>query len=139
LIKQHPIAKGFRQTDPADFPENLAHALNSGFPLWLQRQASQISPHLERLIRSTLETHAFMNTRRAQGILAVAKTYSPDFIDSALADLTVGATFSPKNFKIFLDKLQAEKEDQLFVFPLSDETLSFVRDSSYFDHSTQRN
>ena len=33
LIKQHSVAKGFRQTDLKDFPQNVQAALDKGFPL----------------------------------------------------------------------------------------------------------
>jgi transposase len=140
LIKQHPIAKGFRQTDPHDFPENLAVAVDRGFPLFLQNEAAKIGPQFALLIRNILIPHAFMNMRRVQGILTIAKTYPAQLVESAVAELTTGSFYTPKHFKAFMDKtITIKQEEQSNEFFLSQETRLFVRDSSYFDHSSQRN
>jgi transposase len=133
LIKQHPIAKGFRQTDPRDFPENLARAVDRGFPLYLQHEAAKIGPQFALLIRNLLLPHAFMNMRRAQGIITVAKTYPPELVECAASEVIPGSVFTPKHFKALMEKLiSLKQEEQLYEFSMSDETRSFVREITYF-------
>jgi hypothetical protein len=140
LIKQHPIAKGFRQTDPLDFPEELALAVDRGFPLYLQQRAAKIGPQFALLIRNVLLPHAYMNMRRAQGILTVAETYPPELVECAVTEITPRSIPSPKHFKALIEKLiTLKEEEQSCEFLLSDETRSFVRDITYFDHSTRGN
>jgi hypothetical protein len=140
LIKQHPIAKGFRQTDPLDFPEELALAVDRGFPLYLQQRAAKIGSQFALLIRNVLLPHAYMNMRRAQGILTVAETYPPELVECAVTEITPRSIPSPKHFKALIEKLiTLKEEEQSCEFLLSDETRSFVRDITYFDHSTRGN
>jgi hypothetical protein len=140
LIKQHPIAKGFRQTDPHDFPEHLAVAVDRGFPLFLQNEAAKIGPQFAQLIRKMLLPHAFMNMRRVQGLLSLAKKYPDQLVERASAELNPNGFCTSKHFMALIEKIIfMQQEEQSYEFLLSDETRSFVRDSSYFDHSSQRN
>lgn len=135
LIKQHPVARGYRQTDLADFPDNVRHALDSGMPLYLCKKASETGPNLENLIRGILGVHAFINLRKAQGIVSIAQKYPADIIEQAAeAALIRLGSISPKLFKTMVEKLQqhTEQNNQL---SLSDETASFVRDMEYFTHT----
>ncbi len=145
LIKEHVIpARGNRKTDLNDFPENLQAALNKGIPRYLQNEASTIGASLHNLIRTILTPHAFMNMRRAQGIVEVAKKYPAELVEEAASNLLSsihsnrraehGSYFSPKYFQSSIEKLiESKKEPQ--QLDISNETKSFVRDIGYFDHS----
>jgi len=134
LIKQHLVARGYRQTDLTDFPYNVRHAIDSGIPLYICNKAAETGPNLEKLVRRILNPHAFINLRKAQGIVALAKNYPADVIEQAAeAALARFGSMSPKLFKSMVEKLlqQTEYDNQL---SLSDETNSFVRDMEYFTH-----
>ena len=145
LIKEHVVpSNGYRKTDPNDFPENLRAALDKGMPHYLQTQATKIGTSFHELVRTILTPNAFMNMRRAQGIIEVAKKYPAELVEEAAFNLLSsirtsprpgnGVYFSPKYFKASIEKLiQSKKEPQ--QLKLSDETQSFVRDIGYFDHS----
>lgn len=145
LIKEHVIpARGNRKTDINDFPENLQAALDKGIPHYLQDEAATIGTSLRDLVRNILTPHAFMNMRRAQGIVEVAKKYPAELVEEAASNLLssihtsphYGETvyFSPKYFRTSIEKLiESKKEPQ--QLELSDETETFVRDIGYFDHS----
>lgn len=136
LIKQHPIAKGYRQTDLNDFPDNVRHALDSGLPLHLCKKAAKTGPNLEKLVRSILGIHAFINLRKAQGIISVAQKYPADVIEHAAeAALTRFGSISPKLFKSMAEKLTRQHDEQNNQLSLSDETSSFVRNMEYFAHN----
>ncbi|MCL5035143.1 MAG: hypothetical protein M1395_08595 [Bacteroidetes bacterium] len=137
LIKEHIVlTKGYRKTDLLDFPENLAAAANKGLPRYLQDQAAKIGPQFQSLIKSVLIPHAFLNLRRAQGIVSVAKSYPTELVEQVAATLvTQPFQFTPKYFKASIEKL-VELEYQSQEIPLSEETRTFVRDPEYFNHTS---
>ena len=83
LIKQHPVAPGFRQTDLSDFPQNVQAALDQGLPLCLQNKAAAVGDNFAKLIRSVLKPHAFLNLRKAQGLVSLTDKYDPQLIEQA--------------------------------------------------------
>lgn len=133
LIKQHVVTKGFRHTDFSDFPQNVQAALDQGLPRRLQQKAHEISPAFGKLIRTVLEPHAFLNLRRAQGLLAAAKLQNPKIIDQAAKTaLDRRLRMTPKLFKELLQKTSENQEQQ--SPPLSQTSLQFVRQPDYFVH-----
>lgn len=137
LIKQHVIPlKGNRQTDQKDFPENFQTVLDRGFPKYLQDEAAKIGPRFAGLVRGILTPHAHMNLRRAQGVLAAAKAFTPKLVEDACTDISPASVFSPKHFKAFLGKmrLMEEAERHNTPLPMSDETRSFLRTINYYNH-----
>jgi hypothetical protein len=80
--------------------------------------------------------HAFLNLRRAQGIISVAKNYAPELVEQVEATLvTQSVPFTPKYFKASIEKL-AQLEYQSQEIQLSEETRTFVRDTEYFNHTS---
>lgn len=134
LIKQHPIAKGFRQTDFKDFPQNIQAMLDQGTPLILQNKAAAIGDNFTKLIRSVLEPHAFLNLRKAQGLLSLADKYDPKLIEqTASMFLNQHVTINYSLFKKMIEKLTANKQQS--PIQLSQQTLQFVREMDYFIHN----
>jgi len=136
LIKQHPIACGFRQTDFNDFPDNVRHALDSGMPAYLCDKAAYIGVNFEKLVRSILSLHAFLNLRRAQGIVSLAHKYPTEIIEQA-AEVALAnfRSITPKLFKALIENLQQRNIENNSQLSLSNETCSFVRDMEYFLHN----
>ena len=132
LIKQHVKTNRYRHTDFSDFPENVQAALNKGFPKYLQDKAAQTSYHFGQLVKRILEPHAFINLRKAQGLVALADKFEPDLIElAAQMALDKCLTVTPKSFKKLLQKLQSENQnkDQITI---SEQTSQFVRTMDYF-------
>jgi transposase len=140
LIKQHTVPlSGNRQTDRGDFPENLQVALDRGFPRFLQERAAKIGPSFAHLVRGILTPHAYMNMRRAQGVLTLAEAYPQELIERAARGITPVEVKSPKHFRAFVEKLCSIENEEAYAavgLPLSEETRSFVRPADYFQHST---
>ncbi|MGB6063193.1 MAG: hypothetical protein WBG50_00175, partial [Desulfomonilaceae bacterium] len=104
---------------------------------YLQDQAAEIGPQFQSLVKSVLIPHAFLNLRRAQGIVSVAKSYPPELVEEAASNLNAQPfSFTPKYFKASIEKL-AQLEYRSQEIPLSDETKTFVRDPEYFSHTSQ--
>lgn len=134
LIKQHLIPKNNRQTDYDDFPENIQKALDGDLPAYLLREAERISgKNLRNLIEKILTPHAFINMRRAQGIISIAKNYSSKVVEEAaqicLEELT---SYHPQEFKNVILRLLAQEDETSFQLAISDNTLQFVRPINYF-------
>lgn len=137
LIKQHTVPFSSRQTDINDFPDNMHHRLDTGMPFYLRKQAAKISPEFEKLIRKVLNPNAYINLRRAQGLLKHAENYPADVVETASkAAVEKYTAMHPKLFKSILEKHQQMKdkgkeEQQLTI---SKETSAFIRDMDYFTH-----
>ena len=134
LIKQHPVAKGFRQTDLKDFPQNVKAALDKGIPLCLQNKAAAVGDNFRKLIRTVLKPHAFLNLRKAQGLVSLADKYDPKLIEQvAVIFLKQHLTINYKLFKKMIEKIKSNKQQP--TIQLSQQSLQFVREMDYFIHN----
>jgi len=134
LIKQHPVAKGFRQTDLKDFPKNVQAALDQGLPLILQNKAAVIGDNFTKLIRSVLQPHVFLNLRKAQGLVSLADKYDPKLIEqTATIFLNQQLTINYRRFKEMIEKIKSNKQQS--QIQLSQQSLQFVREMDYFIHN----
>lgn len=134
LIKQHPVATGSRQTDLNDFPQNVQAALDQGLPLILQNKAAAVGDNFAKLIRSVLQPHAFLNLRKAQGLVSLTHKYDPQLIEQA-ADIFFNQhlTINYKLFKKMIEKITSNKRQS--AIQLSQQSLQFVREMDYFIHN----
>ena len=138
IIKVHTVTKGYRHTDYDDFPDNVKNAVDKDLPYRLQNNAETISgAYLKQLIRKLLTPHAFINLRRAQGIISVAEKYPSSLVEkAACAALKHRRTPHPKDFKKLIEttkKLEEDSSDNRVA--LSEETNSFLRKAEYFVHN----
>jgi hypothetical protein len=132
LIKQHVITSGYRHTDPQDFPPNMRAVLDGGIPLKLQKEALLIGPAFGELVRSVLSPHAFLNMRRAQGLVRLAEKASSQLVEEAArVALAHRLSPTPKLFRHLLEKMERD-EDSEDPLPLSAESREFLRDLKYF-------
>ena len=134
LIKIHSIPKGARQTDLNDFPENLRAAMNKDMPYALRKKAAGISPAFGELITKVLSPHAFINMKKALGLINAASGCPEDIITKAsLIALEDYRHITAKFFVSIIEKLtQTPEEESLNI---SDETSCFLRNMDYFINS----
>lgn len=133
LIKQHLITKAYRHTDHSDFPQNVRAVLDTSTThQLLLKRAERLGSDFHQIIRDLLEAHAYLNLRRAQGLVAVAQDYDPHLVARAARFmLQHRLKFSPRDLRHLLDKLQAEGSSERSL-PFSDASGEFVRDITYF-------
>ncbi len=132
MIKQHVKRNVYRHTDEADFPENIRAVLDSGLHQHLLKRAEAIGEHFGRLIRGLLEVHAFITLRKVQGLLAVAEEEELYLVDRAAAFVLENRlAVHPRMFRDLLARIR-QQEQVHEPLSISPETLSFVRDVSYF-------
>ena len=138
LIKQHVVTENYRHTDWGDFPQNVKAALDDGLPAFLQQRAASIGPLFQILIRKTLQPHAFLNLRKAQGLIALIDKWDHSLIEKAAEyALEKNIQVNPKNFKQLLLNFDHQIEQDQMALPISEQTMAFVRDMEYFMHNQQ--
>jgi len=135
LIKLHVITDTYRHTDWNDFPAHVKAALDDGLPAALQHKAAAVGPQFQKLIRTILEPHAFINLRKAQGLIALMDKWDAARMEQAAAyALQHNINSNPKNFKQLLHRLVDRDDPPQLTLPMSDQTREFVRDMEYFIH-----
>ena len=132
LIKQHVISDNFRHTDWTDFPENITAVLDEGVPRYLQTMAGKVGPSFRKLVRTILQPHAFINLRKAQGIVSLKDKYDHRLLETA-ASLTLdkGLSTVPKKFVRLVETIASQKEEE--TIPVTLFTQEFVRPMTYFE------
>ena len=109
-------------------------ALDEGMPLNLQLRGEAVGDDFAKLIRTVLEPHAFMNMRKAQGLLSLAQKHDNRLIEKAAHHaLQQNIRITPKLFKRLLEEIE-QKNQQKDQLPLSQQSLNFVRPAKYFTH-----
>ncbi len=72
LIRQYVVrADVHRYWEPTDFPEEVRPMMDGSYPAWLQQKAATYGEEAVSLIRSVLRPHAYLNARRARGMLDI--------------------------------------------------------------------
>lgn len=135
LIAQHLMTTGYRHTDYSHFPENLRVVLDkSSFHKSLLERAGKLGADFQLLIRQLLEVDAFLNLRRAQGLITAAEeTHDADLVNrAALVMREQHMRATPRDLRCLLEKLRIEDEHRHYTLARADVSHEFVRDISYF-------
>lgn len=131
LIREYVIKKDLVNTVPEDFPETVREMMNGGNPRFLLTQAEEFSEHARRLIEYVLAPHAYINSRRAQGMLRTMKEHSgrPYFNEvcaTALAKRvkqpkTLGEMFELAGGQVHFDfAIEPSEEGRAMIRPITD-------------------
>jgi hypothetical protein len=90
------------------------------------------------MIEDLLRVHAYLNLRRAQGLVSIAEeTHDAPLVESASNLIEQHMlTATPQHLRQLVAKLLAERSTPNLL-PLSEATSEFVRDISYFIHQNQ--
>ena len=71
LIREYVVTGKAMNYVPEDYPEGKREMMNGSFPRYLLNQAQSFGETSYRLVEAVLEPHAYLNCRRAQGILKI--------------------------------------------------------------------
>lgn len=134
LIREYVVTNRRKNWLPGDFPEDKEAMMQGEYPRWLMGRASSFGPGTVKLIRSVLINHAYLNARRARGILTVLEKYRDHpFREEICARACARRIHTPKQIK---QMLEAEN-DQLhfdFIVPMSTYGKAMIRDiNEYFN------
>jgi hypothetical protein len=102
-------------------------------------RSSHIGPDFYQLIHHLFDVDAYVNFRRAQGLVTTAEeAHDPHLVNRAarfMREYRVRAT--PRDLRCLLEKLRIEDEHQQYSLSLSEVSHEFVRDITYFINNNQ--
>ena len=132
LIREYVVSSKSVNYMPQDYPEGLREMMNGGYPHYLLEKAKSFGTDGYGLIESVLKPHAYLNARRAQGMLQVMEQYrrEPFFSKICRTALRRGVKL-PSTFRGMLK----DERDQLSLelpLPISETGKQMVREISYY-------
>ena len=131
LIRKYVITSRVIHCVPDDFPEAVREMMNGGYPRYLLTQSDVFGEQAYRLIESVLAPHAYINSRRAQGMLRVMKEYAgKPFFNEVCASALEKRVRLPKTFKRMLEAageqmhfdftIETSEEGRAMIRPITD-------------------
>ena len=132
LIREYVVSSKMVNYLPQDYPEGLREMMDGSYPRYLLGKAKVYGTDGCSLIESVLSPHAYLNARRAQGMLEVMGKYhrEPFFAEICRAALRRGVKL-PSTFRGMLK----DEQDQLpleLPLPISETGKKMLRDISYY-------
>jgi hypothetical protein len=134
LIRQYMVGPQRLNYFPEDFPEEVSQMMQGRYPQYLLRKSQAYGSDATRLIASVLRPHAYLNARRAQGMLEVMKQYvGKPFFDEICGEALRREVKLPSRLRAMLkDEEHKASETNAVPLPRSEEGEQMVRDMSYY-------
>jgi len=132
LIREYVVSGKAMNYEPEDYPEGKREMMNGSFPRYLLNQAQSFGETSYRLVEAILEPHAYLNCRRAQGILKIMAEYSDKpFYEQVCGQALSRGVKLPRTFKAMLKG--EEKQPALDMgINISELGKQMIRDASYY-------
>jgi hypothetical protein len=134
FIREYIITGKLFNSLSGDFPEDREAMMKGEYPQWIITRAHSFGPGTVRLVEAILEPHAYINSRRARGVIAALEKYRDHpFREEICAKAADRRVFIPKQLVRMLEaeKLQGHFD---FIIPMSDAGKALVRDvKEYFN------
>ena len=104
------------------------------YPSWLLCQARGFGPSTEKLIESILKPHAYLNAKRARGILTALDKYrGHPFLQEICGKALNNRIQTPKQIVAMLEELAGQTCFD-FIIPMSNTCKAMIRDvKEYFN------
>jgi hypothetical protein len=137
LVREYVMTAKMVNYVPEDFPETVREMMNGGYPRYLLDQSRVFGEDAFNLVESVLSPHAYLNARRARGMLTVmekhaAYPYFNEICRSALAKrVKLPSTFTK------MCEAAAEQLHFDFTMEMSEEGRSMVRPIMDFFRTTK--
>jgi len=115
-----------------DFPEEVRTMMNGGYPGWLLGKAHSYGPCAVELLAAVLRPHAYLNARRARGMLELlALHHGRPYFEEVCRRATSRSVVLPATLKRMLETAAARPAlaPELAVSPLG---AQMVRDVRYY-------
>lgn len=134
LLRTYTVTGKLFSSLPGDFPEDREAMMRGEYPRWILAQARGFGPNAERLIEEILEPHAYINARRARGMVSVFSKYKDEtFFHDICGKALEKKIHTPKKVtQLFeAEKLQTHFS---FIHPVSQQGQAMIRDvMEYFN------
>jgi hypothetical protein len=134
LIREYIPDGRLRSWLPGDFPEDKEALMQGEYPRWLMSQARSYGPTTEKLIESVLRPHAYLNARRARGILGALEKYrAHPFLQEVCGKALNGRIHAPRQIVAMLESLASQQYFD-FIIPRSNLGEAMTREArEYFN------
>ena len=139
IIRQFTIPKKHYTYHPEDFPEVLRVMMEGKYPQYLLGQAKFYGEHAYKLIEHVLTPHAYLNSRRAQGILGEMKKHqNKPYFDYVCNQAMEYRVTLPKQFRKMMEQEEAQIKLELDKIPVSKEGEGMVRNADYYFNEEEK-
>lgn len=133
LIREYVIPKGYRAYDANDFPKVVSEMMDGGYPKYLLDQSKRFGNRSYELIRQVLTPHAYLNARRAQGILNIIVKYSPKpYFNYVCAKAIEHRINTPRLFHDMMKRKANELKPAIEQMEISEEGKKMTRSIDYY-------
>jgi transposase len=133
LIRQYVVNQQQRvYWTTEDFPAEVRTMMDGGYPAWLLRQAQPYGQAAVALLASVLQPHAYLNARRARGMLSVMEAHrGQPYFEEVCRRATRRSVTLPQTLKRMFE---AERSRPAFQqgLPVSAQGSRMVRDIDYY-------
>ena len=133
LIRKYTIPKRHFAYDPKDFPEIVREMIDGGYPKYLLEQAECLGQSSYELIKQILIPHAYLNLRRAQGILNVMKDFQDKEYFHYLCEKAIHYKINkPKEFREMMESEENQMQLDFEKIEVSETGKQMIRDIRYY-------
>jgi len=115
-----------------DFPAEVRTMMNGGYPGWILEKGRSYGPAAVELLASVLQPHAYLNARRARGMLDIMAThYGHPYFEEVCQRAKSRSVVLPSTLKRMLESAAQRPAFQLEL-PISEFGARMVRDVRYY-------
>ena len=132
LIRRYVIRSGEKRYWKAeDFPAEVREMMNGGYPKWIVEQGRAYGPEAVALLSSVLNPNAYLNARRARGMLPImAEHFRGAYFAEVCRRAKQRGVLLPSTLKRMLEsELSRLSEQQLPISPIGEQ---MIRDIRYY-------
>lgn len=132
-IRRYVLVNGEKRywhTD--DFPEGIREMMTGGYPAWIIGESKRFGAEASGLITAVLQPHAFLNARRARGMIPLLEQYhGKPYFDEVCGRARIHCVRIPATLKRMFE---IEEEKQRFTKPVAISKLGtqMIRDIGYY-------
>ena len=115
-----------------DFPAEVRTMMNGGYPAWILEKGHAFGPAAVQLLASVLQPHAYLNARRARGMLDIMAThYGRPYFEAVCQRAKNRSVVLPATLKRMFEAA-AQRPSFQQELPLSELGAQMVRDIRYY-------
>lgn len=133
LIRTYLIPNRSLEYEASDFPEVIREMMDGGYPKYLLNKARTYGENAYRLIERVLTPHAYLNSRRAKGILDILEKYHhlPVF-EEIIAKAITRSIKLPKSLKLIFEEEMNRHCLDIKEQEVSETQKAMTRDIKYY-------
>lgn len=133
LIRQYVVSGSKRiYWVPEDFPAEVREMMNGGYPAWILEKAREYGRSAGALVASVLQPHAYLNARRARGMLDImAAHHRRPYFEEVCLRARRRSVVLPSTLKRMLEAAEHRPAFQQEL-PISRLGSKMVRDIRYY-------